>query len=42
MVPEEYPLIVFDSKSDMCIYNNGEYTKNTRHIASRMDFLSNE
>ena len=40
--PEEPPLIVLDRKSAMCISNNGKDTKHTRHIASRMDFLSNE
>ena len=33
IVPEEAPLIVLDSKSTMCMSNNGKYTKHTRHIA---------
>ena len=28
--PEEYPLIVLDSKSAMCMAKNGKYTKHTR------------
>ena len=28
IVPEEAPLIVLDSKSDMCISNNGKEEKN--------------
>ena len=39
--PEEYPLIVLDSKSDMCMDNNGKDNKNTRHIARRMHFVRN-
>ena len=41
IVPEEYPLIVLDSKSDMCMAKNGKYTKHTRHISSRMHLLRN-
>ena len=41
MVPDEAPLIVLDSKSDMCMADNGKYTKNTRHIARRMNFVGN-
>ena len=41
IVPEEAPLIVLDSKSSMCMANNGEYTKHTRHIARRMNFVRN-
>ena len=32
IVPEEYPLIVLDSKSAMCIDKNDNDTKHTRHI----------
>ena len=39
--PEEDPLIVLDSKSDMCMDKNGKGTKHTRHIARRMNFVSN-
>ena len=41
MVPEEAPLIVLDSKSDMCMAKNGKDTKHTRHIARRMNFVRN-
>ena len=41
IVPEEAPMIVLDSKSSMCMDNNGKYTKHTRHIASRMHFVRN-
>ena len=39
--PYESPLIVLDSKSVMCIANNGKDTKYTRHIARKMHFLRN-
>ena len=41
IVPEEDPLIVLDSKYDMCMANNGKDTKHTRHISSRMHFVRN-
>ena len=41
IVPEESPLIVLDSKSDMCMAKNSNYTKHTRHIARRMNFVRN-
>ena len=41
MVPEEAPLIVFDSKSDMCMGKNGKDNKQTRHISRRMHFVRN-
>ena len=41
IVPEEAPLIVLDSKYDMCMANNGKDTKHTRHIARRMHFVRN-
>ena len=41
IVPEEAPLIVLDSNSDMCIAQNGKDTKHTRHIAKRMHFVRN-
>ena len=34
--PEEVPLIILDSKSAVCIANNGKDTKHKRHIARRM------
>ena len=41
MVPKEDPLIVLDSKSAMCMANNGRDTKHTRHISRRMNFVRN-
>ena len=41
MVPMEAPLIVLDSKSAMCMSNNGKYTKHTRHISRRIHFVRN-
>ena len=38
IVPEEYPLIILDSKSDVCMDKNGKDTNHTRHI-SRTIFL---
>ena len=39
--PEEAPLIVLDSKSAMCMANNGKDTKHTRQIARIMHFVRN-
>ena len=41
IVPYEAPLIVLDSKSDICMPKNGKDTKHTRHIARRMHFVRN-
>ena len=41
IVPEEAPLIVLDSKSYMCMDNNGKDNKHTRQISRRMYFLRN-
>ena len=41
IVPEEDPLIVLDSKSAMCMANNGKDTKHTIYISRRMHFVSN-
>ena len=41
IVPEESPLVVLNSKYDMCMDNNGKYTKHTRHVASRIYFVRN-
>ena len=38
---EEYPLIVLDSKYDMCMDKNCKDTKHTRHISRRMYFVRN-
>ena len=39
MVPKEAPLIALDSKSSICMANNGKDTKHTRYIARRMHFV---
>ena len=41
MVPKETPLIVLDSKYDMCMVKNGKDTKHTRLISRRMHFVRN-
>ena len=41
IVPEEAPIIILDSKYDVCIDNTGEDTKNTRHISRRVHFVVN-
>ena len=41
MVPEEAPFIVMESKSAMCMDNNGKDTKHTREIARRINCVSN-
>ena len=41
IVPEEAPWIVLDSKSAMCMTNNGKDTKHTRHITRIMHFVRN-
>ena len=41
IVTEETPLIVFNSKSVMCMTNNGKDTKQTRYIARRMHLVRN-
>ena len=41
MVPKETTLIVLDSKSAMCMAENGKDTKHTRHIARRMHLVRN-
>ena len=41
IVPEEYPIILLDSKSAVCMSNNGNYTKHTRHISRRVNFVRN-
>ena len=39
IVPEEAPLIVLDSKYDVCMAKNGKDTKQTRQIARRIHFV---
>ena len=41
IVPEEAPLVILDSKSDICMDNNGKDTNHTRHIAKRVQFVRN-
>ena len=42
IVPEEAPLILLDSKSAVCMSNNGKYNKHTWHIAIRVRFVRND
>ena len=42
IVIEKYPLIILDSKSAVCMANNGKDTKHTSHIARRMHFVRND
>ena len=41
IVPEEDPLIVLYSMSDICMAKNGKDTKQSIHIARRIRFLRN-
>ena len=41
IVPEESPLIVLDSKSDMFMAKNVKDSKHTEHISRRMHFVMN-
>ena len=41
IVPEETPLIVLDSKYDMCMANNVKDTKHTSHIVRKINFVRN-
>ena len=41
MVPEEYPMIIFDGKSAVCMANNGKGTRHIRHISRRVKFVRN-
>ena len=41
MVTKGAPLIVLDSKYDMCMAKNGKDTKHIRHIARRMHLVRN-
>ena len=38
---EEYPIILLDGKSAVCMANNGKDTKHTRHIARRIHYVRN-
>ena len=41
IVPEEYPLIILDSKSALCMARNGKDTNHTRHIVRRVHSARN-
>ena len=41
IVPEEAPLIVLDSKSAMCMANDGKNNKQKRYIARRIHYVRN-
>ena len=41
VVSEQAHLIILDSKSYVCMTNNGKDTKHTRHISRRMKLVSN-
>ena len=41
IIPEEYPLIILDSKSSVCMDKNVKDTKHIRHIARRVHFVRN-
>ena len=41
IVPEEAPIIILDSKSDVCMDKNGKDTNHTRHISIRVNFARN-
>ena len=41
IVPEESPLIILDSKSSMCMDNNGKDTTQTIHISRILNFVRN-
>ena len=41
VVPEQAPIIILDIKSYICMTNNGEDTKHTKHTSRRMYFVRN-
>ena len=41
IVSEKTHLIILDSKSSVCMADNGEDTKHTRHISRRVHFVRN-
>ena len=41
VVPEQAPIIILDSKSAICMANNGKDTKHTSHIDIIMNFVRN-
>ena len=38
IVKEEYPLIILDGKSTVCMDKNGKDTNHTRNISKRVQF----
>ena len=41
VITEQAPIIIFDSKSDLCMAKDGNYTKHNRHISRRIHFVRN-
>ena len=41
IVPQEYPPIILDSNSAVCMAKNGKDTNNTRNISRRVHFVMN-
>ena len=41
IIPEEAPLIILDSMSNICMDKNGKDTNHTRHIYRRVHFVRN-
>ena len=41
IVPEKAPLIILNSKSAVCMANNGKDNKHAIHIARRVNFVRN-
>ena len=41
IVLEAAPLFILDSKSDVCMSNNGKDTNHNSHIARRVQFVRN-
>ena len=41
VVPKQVPLIILDSKSAVCMDNNGKGIKHTRHISGRIYIVIN-
>ena len=41
IVPKEAPIIIWDSKSNVCMAKNVNDTNHTRHISRRLNVVSN-
>ena len=41
IVPLEYPIVILNIKSDVCMFKNGKNTKQTSKIATRLNFVRN-